>query len=165
MTAYSRNFMAAGLCLIWPTLVLAQPQLASDEVTVVNYDVTGKTLRELQQDMKARGPQGFWAYTKTNWNWDGQCNMMYKATITMPNLASRDNLNAADLVIWDRMVGNLHSHEMEHVEIGRRWATEIKQANCDPASVAQIDARNKGSDAELDRRTDHGRLSGVHLNP
>ncbi len=152
-------------CLLWPGQAVPGDLFVSDEVVVRTYDVEGATLREVREDMKRKGPKGRWGHAKSNWKWDRYCNMQFRAVVTMPQLVSRARLSRRELDVWDRMEKQLLAHEMEHVEIGRQWASAIKQAGCIRRRVTEIGARFHDADAELDRRTDHGRLTGVHLDP
>jgi len=115
--------------------------------------------------MAERGPRGFWAYTETRWRWTNGCNMTFRAEITMPELVKRDRLSVRDLCIWDAMIVALFAHEMEHVEIGRAWASDIKRADCDGVAIKRINAEYDTADKELDARTKHGATTGVTLRP
>ena len=157
------RFIFAILIILWPSFALAQGLFASDKVVEKTYIVTGESIAQLKASMSRRGPNGYWGYTRYNYRWDGRCNMRFEATVTMPKLKSRDMLSADDLAKWDRMRAALLEHEMGHVEIGRAWAGAIKKAKCRSADVKRIDAEFKGKDADFDRRTQHGRTTGVHF--
>jgi len=157
------RFLLIALVILWPSMTLPAGLFASDTVVEKTYLVTGKSIPQLKASMKRRGPNGYLGYARYNYRWDGRCNMRFEATVTMPRLKSRDTLSADDLAKWDRMRAALLAHEMEHVAIGRAWAGAIKKANCRSKAVKRIDAEFKGKDAELDRRTQHGRLTGVHF--
>ena len=135
----------------------------SDKVTIQTYAVGAPSLPELRTQMRRLGPNGYWAYTKTNWRWDGQCNMTFTATITMPELTDRFLLDAAELAEWDRMIAALRAHEDQHVEIGRGWAAAIKATGCDASKLDAINAKWRAREQAFDRDTDHGATLGVTL--
>ena len=139
----------------------ADTRLVSDDVVTQTYEVSGDSLYDVQEMMARIGPKGFWAYTETYWNWDESCRMRFRANVTMPELVERDRLTKVELEAWDKMVIALLDHEMEHVTIGRDWAGAIVDAGCDPSAVTRINQEHGDNDAELDRVTDHGRLTGV----
>jgi len=157
------RFFTFVLCLaLMPSAANANP-FVSDKVTIKTYVVDGTDLLQLRQQMKKKGPKGFWAFTKTNWKWDRHCNIKFWATITMPKLKNRSKLKPLVLAEWDRMLGVLHAHEQTHVDIGRGWAAAIKAADCDKAAVERINKEWRGKDAAYDRATQHGKLEGVTL--
>lgn len=168
MTGRTMAIAGAIVFVLAMVLDLASPDRAATdgpfveaEIITVTYDVAGDDLADLERQMRFRGPQGYWAYAKTNWNWDAQCNMTFTARITMPELVQRHRLDAAEQAEWDRMIAALWAHEMGHVEIGKAWAAEIKAAGC--RDVEAIDRKWRDEDADYDRRTDHGQLEGVYL--
>ncbi len=148
--------------LLVPVELTAGPDLTSDKVKFNYYLVTADTLAALSDEMDRTGPDGYWAFTRTKWDWDAACNMQFGATINLPRLGPGAALGAADRSVFDRMLVALTAHEMEHVAIGRNWAKAIKAAGC-PADTSAIDAIHGDADAVLDVRTDHGRLTGVTL--
>ena len=135
--------------------------LVSGEVTTITYNVSGDDLAEIERQMNWQGPRGHWAYTRTRWHWDDDCNVTFSARITLPKLVSRHRLDADELAEWDRMIAVLKAHEMNHVKIGQGWAGAIKAANCQ--NIAAIDRESRGKDSAYDRRTGHGRTEGVYL--
>lgn len=155
-------FLIAALAC---TPARAQDLFAENVIDRRPYAVQGNSLGALLREMATRGPRGYWAYTATFWTWDAQCTMRFRAEIDFPELTDRSGLPEAALKTWDDMIAALWAHEMEHVEIGRAWAAAIKQADCEETAVAAINRAHENRDAELDARTDHGRLTGVTLEP
>lgn len=150
------------LSTLFPALVAAGP-FVSDNVVIKTYVVSGDSLKQLKNQMRQNGPDGYWGYTRYNWTWSSGCNMRFEATITLPKLSVRSRLDANELAEWDRMVAALKSHEMGHVEIGRSWAAAIKAGGCSNAAVARADRAWQDKDVAYDRRTDHGKRNGVVL--
>ena len=141
----------------------AKDPYVSNKIIKETYTVTSSTLTGLIDEMRQKGPNGYWGYAKTNWRWSSSCQMRFWATITMPKHKNLNRLSAQDRKIWQDMLDALWEHEMGHVEIGRAWAAEIKRANC--KNVDAINAKHRGNDAAFDRRTKHGKLQGVTLKP
>ncbi len=165
-----RGLVIAGALVFVLAMVfdMARPDRAATdgpfvkaEIVTVTYDIVGDDLADLERQMEWKGPGGYWAYARTNWEWDAQCNMTFRARVTMPKLVSRHRLDQAELAEWDRMFAALEAHEMGHIEIGKAWASAIKAAGCRDSD--RIDAQWRDEDGEYDRRTNHGRLEGVYL--
>jgi predicted secreted Zn-dependent protease len=119
---------------------------------VVTYKVSGKTLAEVWDDIKAKGPKdggkaraGFTTApvetpdrlnfdNETTTNKDGETEMTVwiksavikmKAEIKMPKLASDKDLSDKAKKEWKRFMKELREHEDEHVDATEKEAKEI----------------------------------------
>lgn len=131
--------------------------------------------------------QIFHAYTGWNIQWnfrwweerDGRCRITSNQTrlqveITLPRLVSSD---PAVRRRFDRYLGALRAHEMEHVAIGRRYARRIDEGirrlpqmtSCAALSRAANTLGEKllqeavAAEREMDRQTAHGARQGATL--
>ncbi|WP_342078104.1 DUF922 domain-containing protein [Yoonia sp. SS1-5] len=149
--------------LILPLAAHAQAPLAADELIIKPYTISGSSLAEVEEQLNSKGPHGYWAWAQTRWRWDGNCNMSFRAEITMPRLEDPGRLTAAEQAEWDRMYAALLDHEMGHVTIGRDTALAIKAADCKVDSQA-YDAEFRAAQKAYDARTNHGIDTGATLN-
>jgi len=151
--------LLAGALLLAATAAGAQE--VAVEVKEEFYEVEGRTAFELRREMKARGPKGYWAYTRWRVHWSSKCKVRLNISYTFPKLANRDALPLPLRQNWDSMLAALKAHERRHGENGRRAAAEIAEAGCKDAKA--IVKRWSREDGRLDAKTRHGRSEGVVL--
>lgn len=133
------------------------------DVTLNTYFVEGDTLADVQADMDANGPSGFWAYTTWNVNWNGDCETTVTADVTLPRLGPGTNLSDEDVAEFDRMLAALQAHELQHVDIGLAYAADIEDKSCPDNSDAILQPYLEQERA-FDVETEHGRTQGVYLS-
>lgn len=157
-------FVPAVLALI--PVIAPGPALADiydeAEIEVTPYEVTGASLDEVQEDMEANGPNGFWAYTSWNTRWDGQCNITVTARITMPELAEDAPLSDDDRAEFERMADALLDHELGHVRFGVAFGDEVRAAGC-PRDTKATHQRWLQQERDYDDETGHGLQQGAYL--
>lgn len=133
-------------------------------VTYDYYDVTGSSLQEVQDDMGASGPEGFWAYTVWNVSWTGECEIRVDVTMTLPLLDENADLYDEEFAEWDRMIEALEEHEFGHVGSGIGFAHDIEDLSCIVDDVAAVQAPWFQNDIDFDAETNHGINQGATLN-
>ncbi|MGB8814025.1 MAG: DUF922 domain-containing protein [Paracoccaceae bacterium] len=132
------------------------------DITVTTYTVDGETLGDIETQMTAEGPQGFWAYTTWTVNWNDACETTVNAAITLPELAEDTALSDADAEEFARMRAALEAHELQHVEIGLAYAAETEAQGC-PTAFEPILDTFLADERAFDAETEHGRTQGVYL--
>jgi len=125
------------------------------------YAVSGKTGRDLKTQMKRKGPNGYWAYTKWYVEWTADCKVSLAITYTMPKLANRAQVPQPVRDRWDKMVVALKKHEEGHGKNAKSAAVEIAAAKC--ANTDSIIKKWNRADVQYDAKTDHGFTEGVVL--
>lgn len=132
------------------------------DIELFSYEVSGSSLAEVQAQMEADGPEGYWAYTTWNVNWTGTCKMTTTAEITMPELSADADLTEDQRAEFDRMAAELLNHELGHIRIGLNFAEAVADAGC-PANTKNIHARFTQAGIDYDDETEHGYQQGVYL--
>lgn len=132
------------------------------DVTLTTYTVDGETLGDIETQMTAEGPQGFWAYTTWTVDWTADCETTVNAAITLPELAEDTALSDVDAEEFDRMLTALEAHELQHVDIGLAYAAETEAQGC-PAAYEPILDTFLSEERAFDADTEHGRTQGVYL--
>ncbi len=141
------------------TAALAAPQVSE---TLQTYAVDATTAKGLRQQMKERGPKGYWAYTRWDIRWTGGCRVTVKVAYTMPKHKNPSALSPDMRRRFDAMLANLMAHEKQHGQHGIDAAHEIYRANCNGGM--DIIRKYNRMDEAYDRRTKHGQTEGVVLN-
>jgi predicted secreted Zn-dependent protease len=151
-------------------ILIVIPPMASQEavadpsisVRTTYYPIAGTTSAELRSQMKALGPQGYWAYTRWYVRWTGDCRLSVEISYTYPRWTNQDKAPAALRSAWKDMMAHLKSHEEGHGQHGRNAAQEIEKSRCkgDPKSITRKWA---DQDKVYDAQTNHGRNQGVVL--
>lgn len=136
---------------------------AKPKVTVVErvYTVDATTAQGLREQMKQRGPDGFWAYTDWYVRWTGSCKTTVDIRYILPQHANEAALDPVLRQKWRAMLSALRAHEARHGEHGVKAAQEIEQARCRRGDA--IIRKWNDQDSLLDSRTDHGLRDGVVL--
>lgn len=150
--------MAVGLCFM-ATHGMAKPRV---QVVQKTYVVDATTSWGLRDQMQARGPRGFWAYTDWYVKWSGNCKVSVKITYRMPKHKNEAALDPTLRKEWRAMVSALKAHEEKHGAHGIQAAQEIEKTRC--ANGNAIIQKWANQDRVLDKRTGHGRHEGVQLN-
>jgi predicted secreted Zn-dependent protease len=132
------------------------------EITVTRYPVTGASLAEVQDQMNADGPQGFWAHTSWKVVWTADCETTVTAEIILPELQDDADLTEDEAAEFDRMSAALLDHELGHVRIGVDYAEAASDAAC-PTDTHALDADFAARELNYDAETDHGRTQGAYL--
>lgn len=139
--------------------VFAAPKVSE---TTRTYGVSATSVRGLLNEMNARGPRGYWAYTSWNVRWSGSCAVEVKVTYTLPKHTNPRAMPADLQREWARMLKALTAHERLHGAHGIKAGREIDQARCrNPQAIIR---KYNRADLRLDRETRHGRTQGVTLN-
>ena len=131
----------AGLALLIAFGALASARAA--DVQVVYYDISGRTARDLLEQMQAKGPADpsgsrFPAYTKWRVSWNfryestpGSCKLTeltasVEGTMTLPHWVDADNAPAPLAKEWRNFVAALRVHENGHYAHGEEAADEVQ---------------------------------------
>ncbi len=149
----------AGLSVSLPALADIYDEA---EIEISTYGVSGGSLAEVQDQMQADGPEGFWAYTTWDATWTGDCETTVTAQITMPELSDDADLTDAQIDEFDRMNAALLDHELGHVQIGLDFADAVAAADC-PVNTDDILAEYVQAGIDYDAETEHGLHQGVTL--
>lgn len=145
-----------GVMLTWAQPSAAKPRVAVTEKT---YSVDAVTAEGILQQMKARGPNGHWAYTDWYVKWTGSCQLSVAITYTMPKHRNEAKLDPALRKRWQSMVAALRKHEQKHGQHGINAAQEIEKGKC--ANGDALIKKWANQDKVLDKRTQHGAREGV----
>lgn len=142
-----------------PGNVYAKPKIIAK---TKYYSISGTTSRELKNQMKRKGPRGYWAYAGWHVRWSGDCRITVEISYEYPKWKNRNEAPAALRTSWDRMMTALMKHEQQHGQHGINAAREIDKSKCagDPRKITSKWARQ---DKTFDRQTNHGRNQGVVL--
>ena len=155
--ALAVGILACAL-MAWAGAAEARPKVQVVEKT---YTVNATTAAGLRQQMKLRGPGGYWAYTDWYVRWTGGCRVSVKINFTMPRHTNEAALDPALLRQWRAMVAALKAHEQLHADHGIKAAQEIERRRC--AGGDAIIKKWADQDKVLDKRTNHGIRDGVVL--
>ena len=126
------------------------------------YTITGSTSRELKNQMKRKGPRGYWAYTGWYVTWTGGCRTTVKVSYEYPKWENRNQAPAALRAKWDSMIKALKNHEEQHGQHGINAAKEIEKTNC-AGNPKSITSKWANQDKIFDAQTNHGKNQGVVL--
>jgi predicted secreted Zn-dependent protease len=112
--------------------LLSGPVLANPTVKTNwgSYTVNGTTAEALLSQMRRKGPNGFWAYTRWYVRWTGSCRVSLEINYTMPRHTNRGGMPANLRQQWDRMIAALKAHEEQHGAHGINAARELVQKRC-----------------------------------
>ncbi len=148
---------ACAFCVaLWAAPVAAQ--YAVEEETVY-YSVSGSSVLELRAEMKAGGPYGWWGYTRWSVDWDADCNVKLRVSITLPRHTDPNSMPLNVRSRWNVMLSGLTAHEKQHARHGHRAAEQIARQECKGAYSTILKWRFQ--DRLFDWKTDHGALDGV----
>jgi len=157
-------FRLVLIALVFFAIPLLQPADARPVVKTVwkYYPITGRTSRQLINQMRRKGPQGYWAFARWYVRWSGTCRTSVRITYTFPRWVDKNRAPASLRKAWDRMIRNLKRHERGHGQHGINAAREIEKSRCrfDPKRITRKWA---AQDKIYDRRTRHGITQGVRL--
>lgn len=164
MTNLLRNIIKATLATALCVMLGAGAGAAKPKVTVKNktYEVDATSVQGLRQQMKQRGPNGYWAYTDWYVRWSGSCTLSVEITYTMPKHKDEGKMDAATRKRCKAMVSALKAHEEKHGAHGVQAAREIEQTRC--ANGDAVIKKWLNEDKAFDKRTRHGATEGVVLN-
>jgi len=129
--------------------------------TITYYEISGDTAAELRAQMKTKGPNGYWGYSRWYVRWSGSCKLSVTVDITMPKLKNPENVPAGLVQKFDKMYAALLTHEKNHGQHGISAAEEIEANRCKNGN-AIID-KWAAEDVTYDKRTNHGETEGVVL--
>lgn len=139
------------------------PVHAEPTIRVVTkyYEISGTSVRALKKQMKRRGPNGYWAYTKWYVRWSSDCKVELKITYTYPKLRDPNSVPLPVRQKFQTMVEKLTLHEKGHGQHGIEAASEISAAHCKKAK--KIIQKWAAQDKRYDAETRHGITQGVRL--
>ena len=163
-----------ALFLCGPLLILAYTSVSGDDelewyeiknATVVTYNISGSSQKELSDVMKRKGPNGYFGYTEWNFKWNC-AEITVECTVTMPFWKTGGSTRELQKK-WRQFWNNLARHEQGHVDIVWQRVNETKQLvktmSCRRANDAwsrTLQRVNRES-KEYDTRTDHGTIQGA----
>ena len=153
---FLRGFAAALLLSSSASSALAKPRVSAN---TNYYSIAGTTAAQLKAQMRSKGPNGKWAWTKWYVRWTGSCKTSVTITYTYPRWANRNQAPASLQKSWDRMMANLRTHEKGHTQHGINAAAEIERTRCkgNPMSIIKKWAQR---DKTYDSRTRSGATQG-----
>ncbi len=125
------------------------------------YNIQGTTAGQLKAQMKRKGPQGHWAYSKWWVSWSSGCRVTVKLTYTFPKWTNSHKAPKSLRKSWKRMIKRLWIHERGHGQHGINAGRKIKKSGC--RNPKKIIDKWAAQDKIYDRRTGHGRTQGVHF--
>jgi predicted secreted Zn-dependent protease len=134
---------------------------AEDRTVTRHYPVSALTVAGLEQEMQARGPKGFWAYTSWNVDWTADCQVSLTVNYTFPEHLRPDALSPALRARWEAMVAALIEHEQGHAALGDKARRAVEAAHC--RRTEPIFARIGAEERSYDAKTRHGSRDGVTL--
>lgn len=137
------SFRFAQVVMIF-ALILACSAACADEASVVYYDVSGRSSRQLRSELDAKGPldkagERFDGLTSWRVTWtyryvsDGtgckftSMDASVAGTIVLPHWAQEDRASSSAERKWDRYLAALRSHEDGHYALGVAARDEIQK--------------------------------------
>ena len=155
----------------------------SHTITVEHYEIRGNTWPQLQREIDAKGPEGWWGNANTQIAYElewkptaGGCRITSvrvkaDARIRLPQWANRFEGPASLQAYWDNVYRSLDLHERGHVRISLEGAKELERAlrevpelpTCDAVSAEarrtyeRIGSALKQRQVAYDAQTNHGR--------
>lgn len=140
------------------------PAQTGTQVTeqVQHYTVTATTRNALIQELRAKGPQGYWGRTVWTVDWSASCDVRVDVTYILPKHSDISGLPAPLRQEFTRALARLTAHEKQHGQHGIQAAEALERAQCQNAE--QILRQFQQMDRDYDRRTRHGVLEGATLN-
>lgn len=169
-------------------LLFAPPETRADNrQKMTGYVIYGQTWDALRREMDAKGPKGFYGWTRYEINWRfkwSETPVSCRLTsvdvdtdieIVMPEWRDRPRSGRALQWHWRRFYDDLLEHEKEHARMVLAGAAEIRRgltALDERASCFQLETeanqlghqileRVKRENEQFDAETDHGRKSGT----
>jgi predicted secreted Zn-dependent protease len=140
--------------------------LITEEVIYDFYELEGHNLTDILIEIREKGPSGFWGLTRTrNFVKTETCSTRHLANLTMPRLSERtkERFSAAEKLEFLRMYTALHSHELRHVDNGRRYSEAEHALGC-PSDDHLFFDYFSADQYRLDERSKHGSRQGLKLN-
>ena len=134
---------------------------AEDRVVTRHYPVSALTAAGLEEEMQARGPQGFWAYTTWNVDWTGACDVSLTVNYTLPEHLRPEAMTPELHARWQAMLAALVRHEQGHAALGEKARRAVRAAKC--RDTGPIFARIAAEERAYDAQTRHGARDGVTL--
>lgn len=123
------------------------------------YSVSGTSVDTILSQMRQKGPNGFWAYTRWYVRWSGSCQVSLEINYTIPKHTRLEALPPNIRSAWTQMFSALKTHEEQHGAHGLNAARELVQKRCRNGNA--IVEKWAEQDRVYDRRTGHGRSEGV----
>ena len=123
---YFRILFATAIALSAPSFTIAKPTV---KVSTEYYEIDGRTRDELREEMRTKGPNGYFGWTNWYIRWTGGCDVSVEVTYTMPKLKSPDGISAKLKESFDTFYDALLMHEENHGSHGISAANEIKAFN------------------------------------
>ncbi len=168
--------LVAGLQSVSP-----EASLFSDvpHVRIERYAVSGRSPSGVRREINAARlaeADGGRFDGMTNWRFEyrfqhdgqgvcvpGSVEVSVEITVTLPELAEPNHLDARERRAWDAYILGLATHERNHVRIVERGKRELERAMRSAATCAAMAAAGErimtdveAASREYDRRTDHG---------
>jgi predicted secreted Zn-dependent protease len=134
---------------------------AEDRVVTRHYPVSALTAAGLEEEMQARGPKGFWAYTTWHVDWTPGCQVSLTVSYTFPEHLRPEAMPRALRLRWQAMLVALKQHEQGHAALGAKARRAVQAARC--RNTGPIFARIAAEEREYDAKTRHGARDGVTL--
>ena len=126
------------------------------------YSIQGTNFQQLKQQMRRKGPKGYWAYARWDVRWSGKCKLSVTLKYTFPKWTNISAAPKSSQKAWKRMMVALKKHEQGHGKHGINAAREIEKHRCGKKSNSII-SKWGNQDKKYDARTRHGKTQGVRL--
>ncbi|WP_164726759.1 DUF922 domain-containing protein [Shimia sediminis] len=155
--------LAAGLILwlAWQFALVVPKQEIATRLQVSHYDVDGRTLQEIRDQLRARGPAGFAARTDWQITTGLTCRVTLETQIRLPRHTDVASLARALKGRWLSFERSLRLHEHTHQFHGLSAARDIAKHRC--FGTGRIIADWAQQDRLLDESTGHGWSEGVRF--
>ncbi|MEO0774651.1 MAG: DUF922 domain-containing protein [Pseudomonadota bacterium] len=134
----------------------ANPAIQTNHTT---YPVTGIRVDHIMNEFRYNGLNNHWAYTRWHVSWTGHCLVSLEITYIMPEHTRKRDMPANLRASWDRMMGALWAHELQHGTHAMNAAQELVNNGCQNGNA--IIAKWQEQDRLFDEATHHGRTQGV----
>lgn len=181
-----QKFAATVALFLCSTIAFAELNTVVEHQT---YEISGDTAKELKQEMRQKGPRGYFAYT----SWDIRFHYKYqrqnsycalskirvdlKIVYTLPEFDDYDDADNELKQNWANYMSNLQIHEDGHAQNGLGAAREIDAMlshlpamnNCEELNQAanqkanEIIRKYNILDTQYDAETKHGLKQGAVL--
>ena len=153
--------LAVCCMLAAPVMPAAAGDRPDNHVKWKTYNVSGSTVRQLRARMEVNGPRGFYAFTKPYYGEGRNCHDLV-VKITLPVWTNRQEASPGLQRRWDRMLGALKRHELNHAHHFRNASAEMRKKGC--ANAERIKAKWQAVTDFYDLITFHGAIEGAFLH-
>lgn len=125
------------------------------------YKIQGNSVGELKRQMRIKGPNSYWGYTRPEYKYLGDCHIDMQITYWLPKWLNKQDAPKSMQKKWDHMYQALKQHEEHHATNYVSRLKEIAAANC--KKNLRINRKWNKIDRAYDKKTRHGYTEGVRL--